>query len=105
MNNPSSLNRFESFIRHGISGKIADVDVLMAALEGNPGISTVKLVDYALGFVSGTDGRDRVRYYLLEGTLIQRDYAALYFKRSNQVEILLQAFHEGKVDHDQAFAC
>ncbi len=97
-------NNYYYFLQRGQSGNLEDVDFLMQVLETEPSISAVKLVDFALGFVRNHQGKERLRYYLFEGVQIQRNYAALYFKRAGHIDLLERAFIEGKIDCEQAFA-
>src|ERR1051325_41227 len=73
--------RQAAFIARGRAGNVTDVDYLMHMLESEPRMALTRLVDYALGLVQTTHGKERIRHYLLEGTQTQKNYAALYFKR------------------------
>ncbi len=86
-----------------MSGRAADVDALMQALQTDD-LASSRLVDYALGLVETKDGRARLRHYLFEGTQQQRNYAALYFKRRNVTYYLEEAVAAGKIDAAQAFS-
>ncbi len=96
--------RFEEFVAYGTSGSAADVDTLMNALSAGENVASSRLVDYALGLVETSEGQSRIRHYLHEGTQIQRNYAALYFKRRNVIYYLEEAFAAGKIDAAQAFS-
>ena len=50
------------------------------------------------------DGAARLRHYLFHGAPIQRNYAALYFKRRGRVALLDEAVQQGKIDAVQGFA-
>lgn len=104
MNQTHYNGRYETFAALGISGRAADVDMLMQALHGQDDMATSRLVDYALGLVETKDGRARLRHYLFEGTQQQRNYAALYFKRRNVTYYLEEAVAAGKIDVAQAFS-
>ena len=99
-----NLTRLNHFIALGQSGKKADIDLLMHALVTRDDLATCKLVDYALSHVSSLEGVERLRHYLFNGHRSQRNYAALYFKRRGFVDILDEAFAQGKIDWKQAFA-
>lgn len=99
-----SSERLSDFERIGRSGKPKDVDYLMSVLETTDDLGAIKLVDYALGLVSGRAGRDQIKTYLYQGTLRQRNYAALYFKRRNSTRILKKAVDAGLIDVTQAFS-
>ncbi|BAY74514.1 GUN4 domain protein [Nostoc linckia NIES-25] len=62
------------------------------------------LVDFTLGLVDTPQGQDRIRHYLFNGTQIQRNYAALYFKRRGAKNILKEAVNQGCIDKLQAFS-
>jgi tetratricopeptide (TPR) repeat protein len=97
--------RYAAFVARGRAGNVADVDYLMHRLESEPNVAISKLVDYALGLVSTTHGEERIKHYLFEGTQMQRNYAALYFKRLGRHGFLLiEAVKQNKIDHAQAFA-
>lgn len=97
-------NRFDLFEQMGRAGKPKDIDIMMESLERDPSSSPHKLVDYTLGLVKNTQGQLRIEYYLFNGTLVQRNYAALYFKRIGNVGILAKAVEMGCIDRVQAFS-
>ena len=99
-----NLTRLNQFIALGQSGKPADIDLLMHALTARDDLATCKLVDFALSHVRSREGVERLRYYLFHGLRLQRNYAALYFKRRGFVDTLGEAFTQGKIDWDQGFA-
>ena len=96
--------RYELFTTLGNSGRDADVDALMRHLLGGDDLATSRLVDYALGLVDTREGADRIRHYLFHGAPIQRNYAALYFKRLGRVGLLDEAVAQGKIDAIQAYS-
>jgi hypothetical protein len=98
------LDRYHTFTALGRSGAAADVDALMHALHAHDDFATSRLVDFALGLVNTHEGTARLRHYLFHGAPIQRNYAALYFKRRGHVALLNEAVVEGKIDAVQAFA-
>jgi hypothetical protein len=91
-------NRYELFEQLGRSGTPEDI------LEHDSSSSPHKLIDYALGLVRNLDGQLQIEYYLFNGTLVQRNYAALYFKRIGADKILAEAVEMGCVDSIQAFS-
>jgi hypothetical protein len=97
-------NRFDAFVAMGRKGKASDVDTLIESLENDQNSATYKLVDYTLGLVNTDEGKERIRYYLFNGTQIQRNYAALYFKRTKAKDILIEAVKQGCIDRIQAFS-
>ncbi|MFN6537549.1 MAG: hypothetical protein RM021_014405 [Nostoc sp. EkiNYC01] len=97
-------SRYDVFVAMGRTGGVSDVDTLMESLENEQNTATTKLVDYTLGLVNTNEGKDRIRHYLFNGTQIQRNYAALYFKRKGAKDILIAAVQQGCIDRVQAFS-
>ena len=100
----NSLTRYAAFVATGNSGLSADVDALMAALVAQDDIATTRLVDFALSLVETPPGRQRIRHYLFNGARIQRNYAALYFKRRGWLDVLDEAVALGLIDNLQAYS-
>ena len=96
--------RYDHFRALGLSGATHDVDALMYALCAHDDVATSRLVDFALGLVETRDGAARLRHYLFHGAPIQRNYAALYFKRRGRVAMLDEAVQQGKIDAVQAYS-
>ena len=88
----------------GRSGLPADVDHLMGVLLQQEQMAVTKSVDFALSLIQTESGMERIRFYLLHGEPIQRNYAALFFKRLGREEILARAVALGKIDPIQAFS-
>jgi hypothetical protein len=99
-----SLNRLNRFAAWGKTGNPDDVDALMRALITRGDLATSKLVDYALSLVDTRKGVARLKHYLFNGVPVQRNYAALYFKRKGYLSLLDDAVAQGKIDHQQAYA-
>lgn len=97
-------NRYNIFVNFGKQGNKSDIDILMAALEDEQNVATIKLVDYALSLVNNPCGKEQIKHYLFNGTPLQRNYAALYFKRLKNKEILAEAVKLGCIDRVQAFS-
>lgn len=76
----------------------------MAELLSASDMAIVKLIDFALGLVSTREGVARMEWYLFEGEKIQRNYAAIYFRRAGADEVLHRALEAGKIDRVQAFS-
>jgi hypothetical protein len=92
-------------IERARAGEAEDIDFLMGLLENNLSFLLSKLVDSALGQVESTEGQARIRHYLFNGgNQIQRNYAALYFKRRGIGQILDEAVEHGCIDGTQAYA-
>ena len=85
-------------------GSEADVDFLMNILTEHTSLPECKITDYALSQVDTTEGSDRIGYYLFNGNPVQRNYAALYFKRRGDISILNKALAIQRIDEEQARA-
>lgn len=85
-------------------GSSADVDTLMQLLVTQTDLATGKLIDYALGLVESAPGAERIKFYLFNGQPVQRNFAALYFKRRGIERPLAQALALGLIDYQQGFA-
>ncbi|MBD2452004.1 hypothetical protein H6G76_33805 [Nostoc sp. FACHB-152] len=100
----NKIDRYDAFVAMARAGGVSDVDTLMDNLEYDRNSATCKLVDYTLGLVDTREGKDRIRHYLFNGTQIQRNYAALYFKRRGAKDILREAVNQGCIDRVQGFS-
>ena len=89
---------------HAVSGTTGDIDFIMENLFPNQSFLYCKLIDYALGLVSSEEGRNRIRYYLFNGSSIQRNYAALYFKRLGHSRVIQEAVKGGAIDEIQGYS-
>nr|WP_322714982.1 hypothetical protein [Nostoc sp. ChiSLP03a]MDZ8216268.1 hypothetical protein [Nostoc sp. ChiSLP03a] len=98
------IDRYDAFVAMARAGGVSDIDTLMENLENDRTSATYKLVDFTLGLVNTPQGEDRIRHYLFNGTQIQRNYAALYFKRRGAKNILKEAVNQGCIDKLQAFS-
>lgn len=98
------IDRYDAFVAMARAGGVSDIDTLMENLENDRTSATYKLVDFTLGLVDTSQGQDRIRHYLFNGTQIQRNYAALYFKRRGAKNILKEAVNQGCIDKLQAFS-
>lgn len=96
-------NRYDTFSALGRCGAATDVDALMCHLHEQVDFATTRLVDFALSLVNTHEGSGRIRYYLFHGAPIQRNYAALYFKRRGALGLLNEAVTRGKIDEIQAY--
>ena len=99
----SSPVPLEELSNFGRSGQPVDVDHLMDVLLQQNQMSVTKSVDFALSLIQTESGMERIHFYLLHGEPIQRNYAALFFKRLGREEILARAVALGKIDPIQAF--
>ena len=96
--------KFQDYVDIGLSGTKADVDLLMGYLTEGADLLRLKLVDNALTLIRTAEGRNQIQYYLFHGTDIQRNYAALYFKRRGFMDIVHKAYTKGLLDKDQALS-
>ena len=101
--NPSQIP-LEELSNFGRNGQPADVDHLMEVLLQQTRMAVTKSVDYSLSLVQTESGMERIRFYLIHGEPVQRNYAALFFKRLGREEILARAVALGKIDPIQAFS-
>jgi hypothetical protein len=83
---------------------VRDVDRLMDELVSATTIAACKEIDFALSLIEGADGRTRLEHFLVHGELVQRNYAALWFKRRGHVKVLDRAVRRGLIDRAQAFS-
>jgi hypothetical protein len=86
------------------SGSASDVDYLMNNLDTARTLTGYKLLDYALGLVSSAEGCQRIKHFLFNGSEVQRNYAALYFKRRGANRIVDEAVRRGSIDTTQAYS-
>jgi hypothetical protein len=85
-------------------GNANDVDFFMSYLTTESSTQIIKMVDFAISQINSENGIERIVHYLFNGTTIQRNYAALYFKRHNQLGILKKAVLQKCIDHKTAFS-
>lgn len=81
--------------------KVNPVDEIMNSLKDAETIGECKLLDHKLSQIYNEDSR--IQHYLFYGNQRQRNYAALYFKRKGNMNLLKQAYDQGKIDRTQAF--
>ena len=86
------------------NGSAADIDFIMNHLTHESNFAMTRYVDFAISLVTTTEGFERLKHYLFCGTLIQRNYASLYFNRLGEWEHVKEAFEQGLIDDIQAFA-
>lgn len=61
-----------------------DIDYIMSKLTNSASLAMTRFVDYSLSRVENKSGIERIRFYLFNGTLIQRNYACLFFNRLDE---------------------
>jgi hypothetical protein len=86
------------------NGTAEDIDYIMRRLSNKSSLAETKFADFALGLVTSSDGFEQIKHYLFNGTLIQRNYASLYFNRLGEWKIVKEAYEKGLIDETQAFA-
>lgn len=89
--------------QHAQSGCVADVDYLMQNLHPAQTFTHCKMIDFALSLVTSDEGRQRIKHFLFNGSHMQRNYAALYFKRRGANRIIDEAVQHGHIDKVQAY--
>lgn len=103
-NNTSSKITLADLETIARSGTTSDIDYLMEMLNTDVEFLYCKMIDYALGLVISREGRVRIKHFLFNGNKIQRNYAALYFKRQGAAVVLDEAYQQGCIDKIQAFS-
>lgn len=96
--------RLKTFIDRACSGTSGDIDFIMEHLTMHSSFAMTRVVDYALSWVDSTEGEARIKHYLFSGTLIQRNYASLYFNRRGDWKYVKEAFEQGLIDELQAYS-
>lgn len=86
------------------SGRSNDVDYIMEKLTDSSTFAMTRYVDFALSLIDKYEGIERIKYYLFNGTLIQRNYASLYLNRIGDWESVKEAFRQGLIDGIQAYS-
>jgi hypothetical protein len=84
-------------------GNKEDIDLIMSNLTSESDFAMTRYVDYALSLVVNPVGFEQIKYYLFNGTLIQRNYASLYLNRLGEWKIVKEAFNQGLIDEIQAY--
>lgn len=101
---PGTPPTLDDLKRRATSGRAADVDFLMEQLDLSRTHSRYKMIDFALSLVASAEGRVRLGHFLFNGSQIQRNYAALYFKRRGDSQLIDAAVQRGCIDEVQAYA-
>jgi hypothetical protein len=85
-------------------GSAKNIDHIMGCLTNESSFATTRYVDFALSLVKNPTGFERIKYYLFNGTLIQRNYASLYLNRLGEWKPVKEAYEKGLIDEIQAYA-
>ncbi|HAQ37335.1 MAG TPA: hypothetical protein DCX89_08310 [Saprospirales bacterium] len=96
--------RLKILVDKARNGSIVDVDFILDHLSSESILVMTRFINFALSNVETKEGMERIKYYLFNGSQIQRNYASLFFNRRGDWEIVLEAFRQGKIDEIQAFA-
>lgn len=91
-------------IDKGVNGDPNDVDYILDNLTFESTFAMTRYVDFALSLVKNPDGIERIKYYLFNGTLIQRNYACLFLNRLGEWIPVKQAYDQGLIDEIQAYS-
>jgi hypothetical protein len=95
--------QLKELIDKGQSGNLNDVDYIFGKLTVDSTFAMTRYVDFALSLVAKSDGIERIKYYLFNGTLIQRNYASLFLNRLGEWEPVKEAYEQGLIDETQAY--
>ena len=87
----------------GLSGSKSDVDYIMGQLLSFSSVAITRYVDYSLSLVDNPAGFERIKFYLFNGTQVQRNYASLYLNRLGEWEPVKEAYEKGLIDEIQAY--
>lgn len=92
------------YIEKAESGRSEDIDFIFQDLSSVSSLVTTRNIDFALSLVTTQKGLERIKYYLFNGSLIQRNYASLFFNRRGDWEYVLEAYRKGLIDEIQAYS-
>ena len=104
MKQDSYYGQLKVLVDKAIDGNPGDVDFIINHLTTDSTLAMTRFVDFALSLIINKEGVTRIEYYLFNGTLIQRNYASLYFNRIGDWDTVKKAFELGLIDEIQAFA-
>jgi hypothetical protein len=104
MNRYRFSGKLRELIERAETGNEGDVDFVMSHLTADSTFAMTRYVDYALSLVENERGISQIRYYLFNGSLIQRNYSCLFFNRRYEWDIVDQAYKQGLIDDIQAFS-
>ncbi len=104
MRNYPFTGTLKILIGKAIRGTSQDINDIMENLTDQSDLAMTRYVDYALSLVQNPQGIKQIEWYLFHGSLIQRNYASLYFNRLGDWKIVKQAYDQGLIDEIQAYA-
>jgi len=93
-----------TILNYARSGTADDIDLIMNDLTLESSLPTTRYIDFALSCVTTTEGINRIKHYLFNGSQIQRNYACLFFNRMHEWPIVKKAFDLGLIDEIQAYS-
>jgi len=96
--------KLKELIDNAIIGNSENVDYIFRQLTADSSLKMTRNIDFALSLVKNPSGSERIKYYLFNGTLIQRNYASLYLNRVGEWQPVKEAYTKGLIDEIQAFA-
>jgi hypothetical protein len=96
--------QLKQLIDKAVNGSPNDVDYIMDKLTFDSTFAMTRYVDFALSLVKNAGGIERIKYYLFEGSLIQRNYACLFLNRLGEWKPVKQAYEQGLIDEIQAYS-
>lgn len=95
--------KLRELINHALLGKANNIDHIFSALNDEVSLEHTRYIDFALSLVEHEEGIEKIEYYLFNGTLIQRNYASLFFNRRGDYDLIERANKLGLIDDLQAF--
>lgn len=96
--------QFKRLTEKAQKGTVDDVDYIMDQLDEHSSFATTRFVDFALSLIKTTAGIERIKHYLFNGNMYQRNYACLYFSRVGEWQYVHQAYQIGAIDWEQAYS-
>lgn len=96
--------KLKELIDKAKNGSSGDIDFIMNHLTRESTLAMTRYVDFALSQVKTAEGINRIAYYLFNGTLIQRNYAALFLNRLGEWKPVKKAYEQGLIDEIQAYS-
>lgn len=96
--------KLQYFVELANIGEIKQVDLIMKNLTIESDLATTRFIDFALSLVNKKKGIERIKHYLFNGSLIQRNYACLFFNRLGEWKFVKEAYEKGLIDEIQAFS-
>ena len=95
--------KLRELIEHALKGDIENIDYIFSHLNKDADLELTRYVDFGLSVVENEIGIVRIEYYLFNGSLIQRNYASLFFNRNGDYVLIQKANKMGLIDDLQAF--